>query len=68
MALDNFVTARRNLRPYIVGLPVGACIIIRDDLFIPNNFALCDGSVISDSESPLNGETLPSTSDLPTIP
>lgn len=44
-------------------VPVGAIIAWHKDFTgvpnLPSNFAECDGSTISDSESPLNGQTLP---------
>jgi hypothetical protein len=44
-------------------VPIGAVIAWLQDLAgvpaLPEEFALCDGSVVADADSPLNGQTLP---------
>lgn len=48
-----------------VGIPIGGIVGWVDNLGelgsinLPDNWQLCDGTTISDSDSPLNGETVP---------
>lgn len=46
---------------YFDELPIGAVVSIYNTFLgdIPDYLILCDGSVISDSDSPLNGQTVP---------
>lgn len=44
------------------GVPIGAAVMWWSDNTVPLNYKVCDGTTISDSDSPLNGLTSPNMS------
>lgn len=51
--------------------PIGGCIVwLKNSAnpFISNKWVECNGQVLVDKESPMNGQTIPNQSDFPSVP